>query len=265
MQNFLTRLRRHRLTQRLRYEMIYSWPSWRHCAAFNVGYWPPDADIAADPDFAAEPNQIGLYAELIRTSGLHDDELHSARVLELAAGRGGGLRYLKKRYAPAELIGVELTAAGVRHARRLGLNMLRGSAHRLPFPDARFDLVLTLDALNHMADRDAILREARRVLTPNGLLLVGDFIKLPAATGLDRMRRLAHSSGFQVVRMRDVTAGVVASLDHDHARKLALLQTVPWLIRPLLAETLTLPDSVRYREWQAGERSYRLAAIRPVQ
>jgi SAM-dependent methyltransferase len=265
MQMVLTRLRRHRLAQRLRYEVIYSWPGWRHCAAFNVGHWPPDPDIAADPDFSAEPNQIALYAELIRTAGLDTAAWRSARVLELAAGRGGGLRYLKKRYAPAELAGVELSHAGVRHGRKLGLTMLRGPAHRLPFADGRFDVVLTLDSLNHLADRDAILREARRVLKPGGILLAGDFIKAPAAAALAHVRNLAESHGFRVEQLRDVTAGVVASLEQDHARKRALLQSVPFFIRPLLAETLTLPGSARYREWQNGERTYCLAALRPTQ
>jgi ubiquinone/menaquinone biosynthesis C-methylase UbiE len=261
MQTFLTRLRRHRLAQRLRYEAIYSWPGWRHCAAFNGGYFPPDPDIAADPDFSAEPNQIALYAELIKTSGLGATELRAARVLELAAGRGGGLFYLQKRFAPAELIGMDISSAAVRHGRRRGLDLRQGSAHRLPFAAGRFDLVLALDALVHLIDRDAVLREARRVLAPGGLLLTGDFIKAPAADALAEMRVLAESHGFRVEKLRDITANVVASLERDHARKAALLQTVPFFIRPLLTETLALPGSARYREWQRGERGYCLAAL----
>ena len=42
----------------------------------------------------------------------------------------------------------------------------------LPFDDESFDTVTVLAALNHIPDRPAVLRECRRVLTPEGRLLV---------------------------------------------------------------------------------------------
>jgi SAM-dependent methyltransferase len=263
MQAFLTRLRRHRLAQRLRYEAIYAWPGWAGCAAFNVGHAPPDADIAGDADFVAEPNQIQLYAELLRTAAIGADGLRASAVLEIAAGRGGGLAYLKKRLAPAELIGIEPAAAGVRHGRRRGLDLRRGIGEALPFADRRFDLVLMLDALVHLAGRERIAREARRVLKPGGLFLTGDFIKAPAAPAFDLIRSIAAQGGFRVRTLRDVTEGVRASLDADEPRKAALLRRAPFFLRRSLAETLALRGSARHREWQAGERTYVLAVMEP--
>ncbi|HYI26480.1 MAG TPA: class I SAM-dependent methyltransferase, partial [Bradyrhizobium sp.] len=153
MHTLLSQLRRHRWAQRLRYEAIYSWPGWRDCSAFNVGCWPLDADVANDPASAAEPNQIQLYAELIRTAALTPAGLKDTAVLEIAAGRGGGLAYIKKTFAPAALTGLDISRSAVRHGRARGLDMIAGSAHRLPFPDRQFDLVLSLDALVHLADR----------------------------------------------------------------------------------------------------------------
>lgn len=257
---FVARLRRHPLAQRMRYEAIYSWPAWRG-AAFNVGYWPPDAGIAGDPDFTAEPNQIQLYAELLKTADLGERDLRSSSVLEIAAGRGGGLLYLKKRFAPAELVGVEITSAGVRHGHKLGLDMRRGAGEALPFPDGRFDLVLMLDALVHLSGRERVAREARRVLKPDGRFLTGDFIKSPKEPAFELIRSIAAGGGFRVRTMRDVTAGVIASLDRDHGRKAALLARAPSLLRPALAETLALKGTDRYREWHSGERTYVLAVF----
>ncbi|MCA9244015.1 MAG: methyltransferase domain-containing protein [Phycisphaerales bacterium] len=42
----------------------------------------------------------------------------------------------------------------------------------LPFKDASFDTVAIIAALNHIPNRDDVLREAHRVLRPNGRLLV---------------------------------------------------------------------------------------------
>ena len=43
---------------------------------------------------------------------------------------------------------------------------------RLPFEDEAFDLVTTLDVIEHVDDDVATLAELRRVLRPGGLLLV---------------------------------------------------------------------------------------------
>jgi SAM-dependent methyltransferase len=47
-----------------------------------------------------------------------------------------------------------------------------GQAERLEFADGAFTLVASENMLDHVEDPDAVLREARRVLKPGGLLLV---------------------------------------------------------------------------------------------
>ena len=76
------------LYQRVRYEIIYSWPGWRNCSTFNPGYWPLDPDIASDAKFAPEPNQIQLYAELLRTGDFTRADRGTGRYLKLQRGAG---------------------------------------------------------------------------------------------------------------------------------------------------------------------------------
>ena len=47
-----------------------------------------------------------------------------------------------------------------------------GSAERISFPDASFDVVLSMGVLERVPDCDAALREFARVLVPGGLLIV---------------------------------------------------------------------------------------------
>jgi SAM-dependent methyltransferase len=47
-----------------------------------------------------------------------------------------------------------------------------GDAAALPFADASFDTVMLLDVLEHVAEPEAALREAARVLAPSGQLLL---------------------------------------------------------------------------------------------
>ena len=44
----------------------------------------------------------------------------------------------------------------------------------LPFEDATFDAILCIDAINHLPDRLAVLREWRRLLKPGGRMLFTD-------------------------------------------------------------------------------------------
>lgn len=53
-----------------------------------------------------------------------------------------------------------------------GIDVLIGDAAALPFPDATFDTVTILAALNHIPNREAALQEVRRVLRPDGRLVL---------------------------------------------------------------------------------------------
>lgn len=48
----------------------------------------------------------------------------------------------------------------------------QGGAERLPFEDAKFDVVTLLNVLEHVPDQRPVLREALRVLRPGGKLLI---------------------------------------------------------------------------------------------
>jgi SAM-dependent methyltransferase len=50
----------------------------------------------------------------------------------------------------------------------------------LPFEDARFDLITIVDVLHHAENPRAVVREAMRVLTPTGHVVVKDHLRLGA-------------------------------------------------------------------------------------
>ncbi len=52
------------------------------------------------------------------------------------------------------------------------INLVRLDAHCLPFSDASFDVVLLLEAIYYLAHPEKFIRECRRVLRPDGTLLI---------------------------------------------------------------------------------------------
>lgn len=75
----------------------------------------------------------------------------------------------------------EMIARARRKAKRSGMDVVfeMAQAQSLPFPDARFDVVLSTVMLHHLprAARAQAVRDARRVLKPGGRLLAVDFVR----------------------------------------------------------------------------------------
>jgi ubiquinone/menaquinone biosynthesis C-methylase UbiE len=99
------------------------------------------------------------------------------RVLDVATGIGLVLRTLAARGArPAAVLGVDRSPGMLERAGPLpaGWTLRAGDATALPVPDGAVDLV-TCAYLLHLqspADRTATLREIRRVLTPEGRVVL---------------------------------------------------------------------------------------------
>src|SRR5947207_2752094 len=91
-----------------------------------------------------------------------------ARVLEIGSGTGAMLQHLTDLGADAR--GTELRQDLIdeahRHYGALRIDRVDGTA--LPFADASFDVVVSLDVFEHIPDSDAHLSEVRRVLVPGG-------------------------------------------------------------------------------------------------
>jgi SAM-dependent methyltransferase len=99
------------------------------------------------------------------------------RLLEIGYGMGTDL--LEFARSGAEVHGVDLTPGhhrlAVENFRLSGLTAdlrLADAAH-LEYPDASFDVVYSLGVLHHTPDIEACVAEARRVLRPGGLFIVG--------------------------------------------------------------------------------------------
>jgi ubiquinone/menaquinone biosynthesis C-methylase UbiE len=101
-------------------------------------------------------------------------------VLEVAIGTGLNLPHYPDDVA---LTGVEWSPAMLERARQraeaLGrtVDLRRGDAQNLDFPDSTFDTVVCTFSLCAIPDDEKAVREMARVLRPGGLLLLADHVE----------------------------------------------------------------------------------------
>ncbi|HET8549796.1 MAG TPA: methyltransferase domain-containing protein [Bryobacteraceae bacterium] len=96
------------------------------------------------------------------------------RVLDLGCGTGYGAAELA--IAAASVIAVDVATNVIVDASkayaRANLRFVPGSAARLPFRDASFDLIVAYEVIEHLPDWPELIRETRRVLAPGGQVLL---------------------------------------------------------------------------------------------
>ncbi|MGC9346644.1 MAG: class I SAM-dependent methyltransferase [Anaerolineae bacterium] len=113
----------------------------------------------------------GVLDTLIRYASLPSD----SSLLEVGCGTANYLRAIVE-ITGANGWGIDpsvemLGRAGRLSSQRDALRFQVASAERLPFAADTFNLVYSVDVVHHIADLDAALSEAYRVLNPGGILI----------------------------------------------------------------------------------------------
>ena len=96
-----------------------------------------------------------------------------AAILDAGCGTGGLLRRLARWFPSAQLRGIDIAPLAVRLAReRTGSPIDEGSVTALPFENASFDVITSIDVLYHLEHPAEALREYARCLRPGGLVII---------------------------------------------------------------------------------------------
>jgi SAM-dependent methyltransferase len=116
------------------------------------------------------------------------------RCLDLGCGTGVAIPVLTR--LGWTVMGVDISADMLDRARGRGADVLRAAGDALPFADGSFDAVVSIWTHTDVDDFAAVVREAARVLTPEGALVyigahpcfVGPHSRFIAAEGVPELR-----------------------------------------------------------------------------
>lgn len=127
------------------------------------------------------------------------------RVLELGPGVGIYSVPIASTLLPGGVLDVidiqtEMLATLGSRAKRAGIDNIvatQGDAQHLPYADAVFDAAYAIGVLGELPDPGAALNELRRVLKPNGRLIVGEALVVdPDGVRLTTLQQMAARAGF---------------------------------------------------------------------
>lgn len=127
------------------------------------------------------------------------ERIQARDVLEVGCGTGRWgieLQPLVQR-----MVGLDYSFGMLKQAQAQSeaLLLTNGDANYLPFPSGSFDLVLSLNALQHYTDQRAFITEARRLLRPDGALAI---VNLDPHIGRDRWYLYEYFDGVKDADLR---------------------------------------------------------------
>lgn len=100
-------------------------------------------------------------------------DLAGRRVLDIGCGKGRFARIVKERNPAAEVWGLDISEAMLKHVPEVVLTRA-GSMTELPFDDASFDAAYATESLEHAVEIERAVAEMCRILKPGGRLVVID-------------------------------------------------------------------------------------------
>jgi ubiquinone/menaquinone biosynthesis C-methylase UbiE len=101
-------------------------------------------------------------------------DLTGKTVLDIASGEGYGANILAQH--AAQVFGVDISLEAIEHARskyiRQNLTFFKGNANSIPIDDGIIDVVVCFETIEHHDMHSEMLNEIKRVLNPNGKLII---------------------------------------------------------------------------------------------
>ena len=210
--------------------VLHRCPSCGHCftdveSLERVGQYNEEWE-ALHENWFANPN-VSLFEFVAQTITGHKQD---AAVIDIGAGRGELLDYLRQRNPRLSLTGLDSSLRPEIHA----VEVVRADINSVDFGDRRWDVAVTLATIEHVADVQTFAAQLRSILVPGGLAIVATNNERSIPYDVARVfRRIGYEAPFERLYDRH-------HLNHFNMRSLKTLMERSGL-RPLRLRRHNIP------------------------
>lgn len=199
---------------------------------FHYGVFDKSDDFAL-----AKERTLDIVAQMAKLSP-------SCRVLDIGCGIGSSCLYLVDKFR-CSIEGIDPVKEEVDFAKKrakqisdqIMVDFHLGKAEEIPFDDCTYDVVMSNEALCHVADRLKALRECYRVLKPGGRFVFSDlldklskitpeteyfytYLRQSLSENLESYKMLLRKVNFTILEVRDYSS----EIPKNYQKSLSLLE-----------------------------------------
>lgn len=93
-------------------------------------------------------------------------------IVEIGCGEGITLEKAQRLFSDRKVLGIDALDENIDICRQHGCKAEPGDVYNLSLPSGSANIVLFLEVIEHLEDPETAIREIRRVLAPNGRLII---------------------------------------------------------------------------------------------
>ena len=115
------------------------------------------------------------------------------KALEIGCGNGNGTKLIKKYFKPKDIIAIDLDEQMIKIAQKrnkdTNVSYKIMDATKLSFPDNHFDVIFDFGIIHHISNWKDCIQELKRVLKPNGEIILEDLSIETFSIGIGKLWR----------------------------------------------------------------------------
>jgi ubiquinone/menaquinone biosynthesis C-methylase UbiE len=252
-----------RLNAKVTYELLAKHIPVAEWQFMNYGYVPnaneKPIELPEDPKLQKYSLQMYHYLATKTT-------IEGMQVLEIGSGRGGGAKYIASSLKPSFYTGLDLAQSAVDLANKIhqvpNLKFIQGSAESIPFPDNSVDVVMNVESCHGYGSVPQFLSEVKRVLKPNGYLLLVDF-RSGGKKNMDALRDQIKQTGLQIIEEENISKNVLTAIEaEDESKKARIESLIPKKWQKLFGDFAGVVGSKFYNTLKSEDRFYHRFVVR---
>jgi len=153
-------------------------------------------------------------------------------IVDIGCGEGVTLEKIHRRFPERSVMGMDTLPENIDICKRHGCNALQGDVYHLPFSPTSVNVVLFMEVIEHLEHPETAIQEIRRVLEPNGRLVMvfpNDRIFKIARILTLRFREAAYDPG----HIRQWTPDDMHHLLNRHGFTTVFCRNIPFFLWPI--------------------------------